>query len=224
MLDDGQLGLGKQPLHHILVHARRRTQHTGADIGEACQFKKALDSSVLAKGAVQNRENHVQRLATQRRVAVERRFAAEAQRSSRWIGRRFRSQQGGPALGKHARAGSRCRIARPQLFGALWTGFRRGRRSRSIARQQVLRSPGDEPVPGLVDADGHHVKFPAINRLQNRSGRQQRNLMLAAAPAKKNAYAKFFCHFVLIVGSRLFTIAVPTAPMGCQVRHLPSWQ
>jgi len=60
VLDDGQLGVGKQPLHHILVHARRRTQHAGANIGETGQFKKPLDGSVLAKGAVQNRENHVQ--------------------------------------------------------------------------------------------------------------------------------------------------------------------
>jgi hypothetical protein len=54
-------------------------------------------------------------------------------------------------------------------------------------------------VPGLVDADWHYVKFTAIDSMQNRSRREQRNLMLPAPSAKKNPDSQFFCHFSSIV-------------------------
>ncbi len=57
-----------------------------------------------------------------------------------------------------------------------------------VCRGQPAALPGD--------ADGGYVELVAVDGPQNRCGRQQRDLMLAAAPAKKNAYAKFFCHFL----------------------------
>jgi hypothetical protein len=61
--------------------------------------------------------------------------------------------------------------------------------------QMVARPPAASQRPSLVMPMGGYVELVAIDGPQNRGGRQQRDLMLAAAPAKKNAYAKFFCHF-----------------------------
>ena len=51
-----------------------------------------------------------------------------------------------------------------------------------------VRVRGRQPAALLGDADGRYVELLAIDRPQNRCRRQQRNLMLAAAPAKKNAH------------------------------------
>ena len=63
MLDDGQPGLGKKTLHHVLVHARGGAENAGADVGDASQLKQPLDGAVLAKGAVQDGKYHVEGLA-----------------------------------------------------------------------------------------------------------------------------------------------------------------
>ena len=184
MLDDRQPGLGEKPLHHVLVHARRRAQHAGTDIGDPRQLEEPLDRPILAKGAVQNGKDHVQRLAAQRRMAVQSRRSAPSQ-----CHLRFRRHQRRLPLGQHSCSRRSRRIARPQL-----------RWFRSIGPlQQPLRRPRCQPVPGLVDTDGHYVKFIAINRLQYRSRREQRNLVLPAPSAKKNPDAQFFCHFFSIV-------------------------
>ena len=41
-----------------LVHRQRRRQHPGADVRDSRQLEQALDRSVLAVGAVQQREHH----------------------------------------------------------------------------------------------------------------------------------------------------------------------
>ena len=83
------------------------------------------------------------------------------------------------------------------IAGAQPAGYGAG-----IAFQQVVRIARRQPAAILGDADGHHVEFSAIDRLQDRSRREQRDFVLAAAPAKKNAYAEFFGHFVFIVAHR----------------------
>ena len=193
MPDNGQFRVGEEPLHHVLVHARCRAQHAGADISNARQFEEPLDSTVLAKGSMQHRKNHVQRLPAQRRVAVDGRMAGMAQRSGSSSLSGFRRQQRRLTLGQHPRSWSGRRIAGPQLLPGFFTGFRCPRLQppgyiRPIALQQPLRRAGGQPVPGLVDADGHHVELLPIDGLQNRSRRQERNLMLAAAPAKQYPY------------------------------------
>src|ERR1700678_3305887 len=56
----------------------------------------------------------------------------------------------------------------------------------SLARKQSLRAATRKPAASLADANGHHVKFFAIDRLKNGSRRKQRNLMLTApAPEEK---------------------------------------
>jgi hypothetical protein len=57
-------------------------------------------------------------------------------------------------------------------------------------------------VTGLVNPDRRHIELLPIDCIQDRSRRQQRNLMLAAPPAKQNPNPQFFSHFSLIVGSR----------------------
>jgi hypothetical protein len=45
--------------HHLLVHGDGGGQHARADVGQAGQFQQALHRAVLAEGAVQHREDHV---------------------------------------------------------------------------------------------------------------------------------------------------------------------
>ena len=67
------------------------------------------------------------------------------------------------------------------------------------AFEQPHRRAGGKPVSGLVDSNGHHVELLAIDCLQYRGRREQRDFMFAAPPAKQNPYAQFFCHSVSIV-------------------------
>ena len=50
-----------------------------------------------------------------------------------------------------------------------------------------------KPAPILSDADRYDFIFLSIDCVQYRRRREQRNFMLAAASAKKNAHSKF-CH------------------------------
>src|ERR1700733_2471206 len=64
-------------------------------------------------------------------------------------------------------------------------------RRRRFARQQPLGVAGRHPAALLGNANGDDFVFFRVDGLENRSSREQRDLMLAAAAAKKNAYAKF---------------------------------
>ncbi len=55
----GNAGLGHHRLEQQLVHAQRRSQHPGADIGDIEALEQPLDGPVLAKGPVQDREDDV---------------------------------------------------------------------------------------------------------------------------------------------------------------------
>ena len=201
MLHNQQPGIGKEPLHHVLVHPRRRAQHARADIRDPRQLKEPLDGSILSKGPVQHRKNHVQRLPAQRRMAIQsRNFAVSQLRRRR---SRFRRQQRRLSLGQHLRSGSSRRIARTQFFPSLGNircrclrPFRHTWRQLFPPRplQQPLRRTRGQPMTGLVDADRHHLELPPVNRFQNRSRREQRNLMLPAPSAKQNSHPQFFCH------------------------------
>ena len=157
VLHDGQPGLGKEPLHHVLVHARRRAQHARADIGDPRQLEEPLDRSILAKGSVQHGKDHVQRLAAQRRVAVQSRRAAVNQRGSRRIVR-LRSQQRGLSLGQHPRSRRSRRIARPQLLW-FWTGLIAAAQGHPVALQQPLRRPEVSQCPALLIPIGTTSNF-----------------------------------------------------------------
>ena len=63
-LDRGELDLGdaaggEEPLQGQLVHADRRGEDVGADVGDVEPLEQALDAAVLAEGAVQGREDDV---------------------------------------------------------------------------------------------------------------------------------------------------------------------
>ena len=174
----GRPACGEEPLHHVLVHAGRGAEHAGADVGDAGQFEQPLDRAVLAEGAVQHGKDDVERLAVQRQL-VEQHF----------VGTRP------PAQGESA-SGS------PPA--AAWRrAWPRGRRRADGGRPRCCRHPAGcaasaaaSQWPSLVMPIGHHVEFLAVDCLQDGGGREQRNFMLAAAPAKQNAYAKFLAMFL----------------------------
>src|SRR5215217_3860287 len=55
----GQTFLGEDRLRHGLVHAERRTQHPGSDVGHTGQLQEPLHRSVFTHGAVQHRKDDV---------------------------------------------------------------------------------------------------------------------------------------------------------------------
>ena len=61
-----------------------------------------------------------------------------------------------------------------------------------LALQQILGVIRSQPAAVFGDADGHDLVFIFIDGLQNRRGREQRNLVLSTAPAEKNADPKLF--------------------------------
>ena len=58
--DHREACLAEQPLHHVLVHPRRRPQHSRAHIGNSRQFQQPLNRPVLPKGAVQYGKDNIQ--------------------------------------------------------------------------------------------------------------------------------------------------------------------
>ena len=56
---DVQAGITQQALGHILVHAGGRADHIRADEGQFQQAQQALQGAVLATGAVDDREDHI---------------------------------------------------------------------------------------------------------------------------------------------------------------------
>ncbi len=56
-VDDRDAGVPQQPLGDVLVHADRRTEHAGADVGDLGQLQQSLHGAVLTVGAVQHRKN-----------------------------------------------------------------------------------------------------------------------------------------------------------------------
>ncbi len=47
-------------LEDSLIHADGRAGHTRTHIGQVCHFEQSLQGAVLAIGAVQDGENHIQ--------------------------------------------------------------------------------------------------------------------------------------------------------------------
>ena len=62
------------------------------------------------------------------------------------------------------------------------------------AFEQAVRIAGGEPAALLGDADRHHIELAAVDGVEDGGGGEQRDLMLAAAPAKEDADAEFFGH------------------------------
>jgi hypothetical protein len=56
---DGDAGVAQQALAHVLVHANGRAEHVSADEGDVGHAQQALQAAVLALGAVDDGEDHV---------------------------------------------------------------------------------------------------------------------------------------------------------------------
>src|SRR5581483_9273443 len=84
---------------------------------------------------------------------------------------------------EHCRAGGEVRIARAKV--PLFV-FRRH------ALQQALGIRRRHPAAVFGDADGNDFKLVLIDGVEDRRCREQRNLMLAAAPSEKNADPNLF--------------------------------
>ena len=103
-----QLPGGEHRFHHGLVHADRRREHPGADVGEVGQFEQPLDRAVFAAGAVQHGEDRVEMHPVNHR-RIERRVVAAFQvRASpldgqqRLVAARIGHQQGFPGISRLA--------------------------------------------------------------------------------------------------------------------------
>src|ERR1035437_10430553 len=70
-----------------------------------------------------------------------------------------------------------------------------------VAAQQALGVGRSYPSPFLGDTDGHNVVFLLIDGVQDRGCRQQRDFMLATAPAKQDTYPEF-CHASILTPER----------------------
>ena len=93
-----------------------------------------------------------------------------------WLGRnddRF-------TLGQNSRSRSCLGIARTQMFVIL-----------KFALQQPLRIGRSDPSTLLGDAYGHNFVFIFVDGVENRRGREQRDFMLTAAPAKQDSDSNF---------------------------------
>ena len=89
----------------------------------------------------------------------------------------------GFALGQHGSRGGRRRIAGAQVFVV--------RSRRELALDQRSACEIGEPASLLGDADGNDLVLAAVDGLHDRCGGQQRDFMLAAAPAKEDADTEF---------------------------------
>ena len=94
----------------------------------------------------------------------------------------FGRQQGGNAFMEELRT--------RRGFGV--AGAQPPRNRADVALEQMIGICRGQPAALPGDTDGGYVELVAIDGPENRCGREQRDLMLAAAPAKKNAHAKFF--------------------------------
>src|SRR5579864_2062546 len=72
----------------------------------------------------------------------------------------------------------------------------------SFSLQQALGMCGGDPTALLRDADGDDFALLLVDRVEDGRGRQKRDLVLAATPAKQHSHPKFFHDEILIPESR----------------------
>ena len=87
-------------------------------------------------------------------------------------------------MGKHGGAGGGLGIAGAQML----------RLGLGLATQQVLGMKIGEPAALLGDADGNDIVLFGVDCFEDGCRRQQRDFMLAAAPAEENSNPKTFFH------------------------------
>ena len=175
-------------LHRRLVHADGRGEHARARVRQARQLEESLDGPVLALGAVEQDQHHVEALA----------------------------EAGGQALGAlHPRERARGLAgggAVEQL--ALGLGLRPAlgqRELRGRPAQRAERIAADEPAPVLGDADRHDVEARAVDRGHHRRGAREGDLVLTRSSAEHHAHAQSLV-------SHDFLYQSPAAAQPCSFR------
>ena len=154
-------------LHRRLVHADGRGEDARARVRQARQLEEALNGPVLALGAMEQDQHHVEALAEARGQALGALHPRE----------RARGFTGGGAV--------------EQL--ALGLGLRpalRQREPRGLPAQRAERIAADEPAPVLGDADGHDVEARAVDGGHHRRGAREGDLVLARSSAEHHAHAQ----------------------------------
>src|SRR6266516_3147849 len=159
-------GGGEHHLGHGLVHRQRRGEHAAADVGQAGELEQPLHGAVLAVGAVQQREDHVDRFQIHSR-------AAEAKRSD----------GGGVAL-RAQRHGGAGRLDLGQL--ALWGGQLQWRPGRQHPGAVAGDTDRDHLEALRVERFGHRSGRDHRDRVLGRKAPiQQRQ----ADPPLRHSYA-----------------------------------
>ena len=156
-------------LHRRLVHADGGGQHAGADVRHVRQLEHSLDGAVLAIGAVQHDDDHVETRAQLRGHPAGRLDADECVGGERDVG----------------------------AFGAIGERFLDG--AGGVAARQAdagLRGQGaegitaDDPAAVTADPDGDDGMAPVLQRRHHRGGGGERDLVLAGPPAEDHAHAE----------------------------------
>ena len=162
---------GEHQLHRRLVHADRRREHAGADVGHVGELEQSLHRAVLAVRAVQHRKDDVERDAGDR--PADQRVAARAIAIS---------------------------VSPPGCATRCASQLRRRRRS-SVALDHVgrlhhrRRRRRQRPAAVLLDPDRDRLVALGIEVLEHRRRRGQRHLVLAGAAAVDDADAEFLHGF-----------------------------
>ncbi len=187
MLHDRQAGIAEEPLHHVFVHAGGGAKHARADVRDVGQLQQALDGAILAEGAMQHGEDDVDIHRIDARAKL---MSVGFERHERGvIFSRHGRHDNAFAPRQHCRGLGSVGIAGAQVSGLGSIG--------RLALQQAFGMGGRYPAAFLGDADGHHFVFALVDCVQDRGRRQQGDFMLAAAPAKQDAYPEFLHESIL---------------------------
>ena len=201
--------LGEEPLQGQLVHADRRGEHVGADVGDVEPLEQALDAAVLAEGPVQGREDGVGAEQAARRGQLDRLAVAapapvaarSSPRTASWpaSSQAARRPPRPSAARRRARRSGRRRGPRPSL--GFFFGFRFGAPRRACRRRSSPSAPGSsfgarrrELVGDAADlARGLRFLLPRPSG----SGRLRAPLRTASARSLPITFGTFACFFAL---------------------------
>ena len=164
-------GVAQDALLRVLVHPERRAQHARSHVCDPRQLEQPLHGAVLAVGAVQHREHHVE---LWNRILRARYVAARAVGRHRNQRLSFRMRQQ-----RHLRA----------------AGVERGK-MRCLFGEQLERVALEIPAAVAADPDWNNLVARRIHRRHHGQRGAQRNFMLARASSKQDAHPQplFFCH------------------------------
>ncbi len=167
VLHHGEPRRGQQSLGHVFVHLDGRGQHARAHVGHAGHLEQALQDAVLPAAAVDDGEDHIQRLR-----ALHLRLGLGAR----------------PGSGQHR--GGVDRAVELGDENRLVAG--RGRQSHRRSLHRSSRRQGGRPPPPatpLVHGDQRDVVALSIECLQNRGRGSDGDFVLHRAASEQKPHA-----------------------------------